>query len=407
MKKNIKEEDFFDEKEKKIAGKQDEEMDTSFLEPKKHHFFAKFLIFLLILAVSSICTYYFVLDTPKKSYITVINKLEKLSNNSSKNQNINYNISTNIISSDSNTQKVLDIINNIELSGITNHNNNTITINNIINYKNEELLDLTYLLDLNNKMLYFKLNKILDKIIKLDVNNEIVSNNIEINENDYQKLINSFINDFKLSLENANFKRTITKLNNEYVFKETLLLDETLNKELLTKLLHDDDFIQAYAKFTNTEESKISDELNKELSNLDIEVTTLTIYKTIIKNEILKIELYDENNNVTIDKGNNKYNYEFIIDNELTYKGYIDINKNKLILNIELLKEKLNIKLNITYSKSDKSISPLDTKNATNYTELTEEDLNKIMKYIEDNKTFKKLLEDLGLSQILNEITNM
>lgn len=411
MEKNTKEEEFFDEKEIKKTGKQDEEMDTSFLEPKKHHFFAIFLIFILILLVGGLCTYYFVLNTPKKTYITIVNRISKTSSISNNKDSYNYKINTTIVSNKKDIQNILDVTNKIELSGTTKYNNDILTGNNNIKYKGEELLDIIYSLDLKNNTMYLKLNNILDKIIKINIPKEETTNNININKDDYIKLINSIINNFKLSLDNANYKRTLTKINNSIVFKETLLLDETLSKELLTKLLHDDEFLQTYAKINNITVSEVSDELNNKLSNIDKDISTVSIYKTIINNEILKIELFNEDNSITINKEDNKYNYEIIDDNELVYKGFIKTektnNETKEIFDIELLKEKINLVFNITYSKNNNYNNILDTNSSININDLSEEDITKILEYIDNNKTIKSFLDDLGLTEQLNEINNI
>lgn len=417
MEKNNNEEEFFDEREKRSAGRHAEDMDTSFVEPKKHHYFAKFIIFLLVLIIGGACAYYFIINTPKKFYITITDKLTKesiiTSNKTNKDINYNYSIETKLTSNDKETQQILDIFNKIKITGITKYDNNLIEGNNNIKYKDGELLDITYMLDLNNNTTYLKLNKVLDKVIKLSLNEdkEELTKTFDTNKEDYETLINSFIKNFKLSLENANYERKITKLNNNFIFKDTLLLDETLEKKLLTKLLHDDEFLQSLSKIKNTSVSEISDELNEELANLDKEVSTLSVYRTILNNEILKIELKSEDDNLTITKEDDKYNFEIIDSNELTYKGYIitsnNSNETKLTINLEFIKEKMNIELNLIYSKNGNKIEKLNPNDAIDYTELTEEDLTKIMKYVQENKTVKSLLDDLGLSEALEQNTTM
>ena len=416
MENNTNEEDFFDKSEIRRAGRHAEDMDTSFVEPKKHHFFLGFFIFLLLVIIGGACAYYFVLDTPKKTYLTLLDKLTKdnpvISENTNNDINYNYSISTNLLSNDKETQQVLDIINKIDLTGTTKYENNILKGTNNIKYNKEELLDITYRLDLSNPALYIKLNKVLDKVIKLDVNTTTpVTSSFDNNKDDYIKLFNLVIKNFKLSLENANFERKITKLNNNFVFKETLFLDETLEKELLTKLIHDDEFLQTYAKINGYTVTEASDELNEELANLEPDKSTITVYKTILKNELQKVELIDEDNNFIITKEDNKYNYEIVEKNELLYKGYVKVDKNnnetKEAINIELIKEKISLEVNMTYSKNTNSIEELDPKKAISTEKLTEEDVTKIMQYLQENKTVKSLLDDLGLTERMNEINNM
>lgn len=392
-----------------------QDVDTSFVEPKKHHFFGKFIILFLILVIGGACLYYFVLNTPKKYYVSLTEKLTKSSiiSNSTNNNNISYSIKTNITSEDEETMEILKIVNKFNIAGTIKYDNKQIKGNNNIKYNDGELFDITYLLDLDKKSAYLKINKALNKIIKFELPEEQkeLTDNIDVNKDDYLDLINLYIKNFKLTLENAKYEREITKLNNSYVFKETLLLDSDFSKDLLTKLLHDDEFLQKSAKIKNTTVSSVSEDLNNQLSNIeDQETSTISIYRNILNNEMKKAELKDEDNSVTIIKEDSKYTFEIVEANQLETKGYINIvnnsNETNITFNLEEIKDKISINLDLTYSTNG-VIDELNTKDAVDYTELTEEDFNSILKYVKENKALNALLKDLGLSEYLDVLTNM
>ena len=400
--------DFFDKGELRRAGRQVKSLDDP--KPKKRHLFAKFLLVILILIIASGCVYYFVIDTPKTFYTKISEKISHANKyvDFQNNNNLNYSLDTSIKSNDKEAKKTLDVLNEIELSGTIKLENKELTGSNNIKYKGEDLVDLTYLLDTNENMAYLKLDKVLDSTIKMDLNDEEDEEKpFSTNKEDYETVFTSFMQSFKESLENANYERKITKLNKYFVFKDTILLDENFEKDLYTKLLHDDDFLRALSKIDNKSVSEISDQINEEISNLEKEKSELSIYRIPIKNEILKIEIFDEEDNITIEKEKDTYNYDIKTKKGNTYKGYLKINKvndeTKITFNYEEVKEALSITVNLAYSKNEFKIDTIDKDKAIEYTELTEQDMIKVSEYMTKNKTFNILLDDLDFDNPLSE----
>lgn len=402
---------------KQIGGISKEEVDTSFVEPKKHHYFLKLLILLLVLVIGGSCVYYFVINTPKKFYISLTDKLTKNyedtnSTNKTINENINYSIKTNITSSNSGEQQIFDVINKFKIAGSLKQDNTTVKGYNNIKYSNDELIDITYLFDIEKNTIYLKMNKILDKIIKYDIYKEqqYFLPTTKVNNDDILELLDIYIKDYKLTLETAKYERKITKLNNSYVFQDTLLLDNDFQKELLTKLLHDDEFLQKVSKISNTSISDVSDSLNNKLSNLNKTTTTVSVYRNILNNEIKKIEVKSKDSFITITIDNDKYNYEITSYNKMIAKGYVNIigksTEKNIIFNIDTMNG-IAINIDFTYSTNSNNIDELNTKDAIEFDKLTEEDTNKIMQYIKANKALNHLLNDLDMSEYLEELTTM
>ena len=228
-----------------------------------------------------------------------------------------------------------------------------------------------------------------------------------VNKEDYQTVYTSFINHFKESLEKAEYKREITKVDKNYVFKETLVIDEEVAKDFYNKLLHDDKFLSAIAKIEGETVSEVSDELNKEISDTkDMKPSTVNIYKVPITNKILKIEILDEGDNYTITKDKDVYNYKIKTEKGEEYKGYFKINEVKdetrITFNYEDPKEEIALTFNLAYSKNVYKTEEIDTEKAVDYTKLTEEDMSKVTEYVTKNKTFNTLLDDMGVGELLS-----
>ena len=410
-KEELMEEDFFDKKDIRRAGRRVKTLDDD--KPRKKHGFLKFICVLLVLLIAFGCVYYFVLDTPKTFYTKIMDKLsnEKNITNKAKDINLSYSFDANIKTNDKENQKIYNVINKTKINGIIKYDEKEIIGSNNIKYKTNDLIDITYSLDTDNKIAYFKLDKVLDKTIKMDINTEEDEEETYNFDTDvYKNLYKSFMKNLKTSLENADYERKITTVNKNIVFKDTIIIDEKFEKEFLTKLLHDDDFIENYAKLDGSTTEEASDEINKEIANLKEEKSTIAVYRAIIKNEILKIEVLDEEDSITITKEDDKYNYEIITKEKDKYKGYIKVNKDKnetsLTFNLEATKEEIDVTFNLTYANNEYKIETVDTDKAVDFEDLTEEDIAKIYEYVTEDKTISGLIEDLQLEETISQNPN-
>ena len=401
-------EEFFDKRDLRRAGRQVKNMDTNI--PKKKHFFAKFLLVFLILLIAGGCVYYFVIDTPKNFYTKNIDKVSNVNKviDSKESNSLNYSIDALIKSGDKDTMKILGVFNQIKINGTIKLENKELTGSNNIKYKNDDLIDIAYSLDAKENIAYFKFDNIIDKTIKMNLDDEEEETTYSVNKDDYETVITSYIKHFKEVLENAKYERKITKVNKSFVFKDTVLLDEKNEKDLLTKLLHDDDFLRALSKIEGSSVSDISDEINEEISSLEKEENKISIYRIPIKNEVLKVEIKDELDDYVITKEKDTYNYDIKTNEGNKYKGFLKTNKTKdetrITFNFEDIKEDTELNINLTYSNNEFKKVDIDKDKAIEYTELTEQDILKIADYMSKNKAFNVLLTDLGISEGIDEL---
>ncbi len=401
--------DFFDKTELRRAGRRVKNTDGRV--PKKKHTFAKVLLVLLILIIAGGCIYYFVIDTPKIFYSKIMNKAAKATEviNEKDNNNLSYSVNAEIKSNDKDAQKMFDVINQIDLEGTIKVDNKKLIGSNNVKYKKDELIDFNYLIDSDENLAYLKVDKALDKVIKVDIEtDEDEESTYSVNKEDYKTVYTSFIKSFKEALTKAEYKREITKVNKSYVFKETLVIDEEVAKDLYNKLLHDDKFLSAAAKIEGESVSEISDRLNKEISDTkDMKDSKVDIYRIPITNEVLKIEILDEDDNYTITKDKDIYNYKIKTAKDGEYKGYFKVNtvkdETRITFNCEDPKDEITVTFNLSYSKNVYKVEEIDTEKAVDYTKLTEDDMNKVVEYVTKNKTFNTLLDDMGVGELLSE----
>ena len=294
---------------------------------------------------------------------------------------------------------MLDIINQFKLSGTIGIDNNLNELNGIIKYKDKQLLNYNILVDNgDNPAMYTRLLDLYDKTIKLELEKENITD-YDTNINDYKQIASSFKMVLNSSLENANYKKEYLKLNDEMVKKISLNIDELFLTNIYNKLLQDSLFINSYAKINNMTNEEVSDLLNKDISESKDNNETLNIYLSILKNEFIKFEYINAEDNLTIIKDNDKYNFDLSESFTSVYQGFVKItqvnNKNDLTLSLSLIEKELNIEANIEYLVDEsKKTNTMDINNSVNLEELTEEETNKIMENLFKNEAFNLFLED-------------
>lgn len=378
------------------------EMDDTFVEPRKKPIGAIFLIILLLLIVGGIAYYYLVLDNPKTIFTTAINTaLDKVNfEEPKKSGTIDYNLNLNITSPNEEMKDTLDIINKFKLSGTFGIDNNLNELNGIINYKDKQLLNYNILVDSGeNPAVYAKSSDLYDKIIKIELE-EDESTDYDTNINDYKQIVSSIKNALNSSLENANYEKKLVKLNNETVKKISLKIDEEFLVNIYNKLLQDNSFISSYANIKNMTNEEISDLLNKDITDAEGNNEILNLYLTSFKNEFLKFEYVSDKDSLTITKDNDKYNFDLSESYTSIYQGYVKLtevnNKNNLTFSVSLIEEELNIDANIEYTIDETNkINFMDISDSVNLDELSEEETNKITENIFKNEAFNSLMEDV------------
>lgn len=299
-----------------------------------------------------------------------------------------------------------------------------------------------------NKNIYLDLAKLYDKPIKMALDDEydkIFDTYSTKNINDVKTIISQFETALKSALKEEYFKSEDATVSVDgkdvKAVKHSLLLDEktfnTIKKDVLTSL-NNDEFISALENISdeyNDGTVNVKDSLNEEISYLeeeikdsdDKEIEVKVYLYTDNRGNVLKAELlnFDDVKIFGITKVNdNKYN--FVIADDGTKKdilnGDVTVNGKSITIDMKLDLDEtgelnhsfvikvtetmidftyssnsfgsLNAKFNIKENKDALSIPSLT--NAVDYTELTEDDLNKIIVNITNDENIKNFVEKLG-----------
>lgn len=268
-----------------------------------------------------------------------------------------------------NNQDMKDVVNllnkvKVDSSYQIDFTNKKMNINLNSTYDNKELLKGTIYTE--NSYLYFNLNNITDKYYKSDKIEEYEEMfNLDMNTNDLKEYLNDYQEKLIDNLDKAEIREENVNLNNKNVLKSTLV---------------------------------ITDELKKEM-DLDSEDYDFTINKVILYTDnknFVKLEIISDNNTITVDKDNNIYKVEFTEENKEPVKLDIDIKDN--LVNVVAYLNDTDLSGNITFGFSKNKLAKftsVDVKNATNFSDITEDEMNNILEKISTNEGVMALLDEI------------
>ena len=398
------------------ASNNNNETDDTFTEPKKKPIALIIIIILLILLVGGAAVYYFIIDNPKTIFQSYTDKLldsTKIFNNQGyEKYNLEYSLDFDITTSDEEYEYLYAILSDFTFNGNIGYDKSQDAASIILNwnYSDKDLPSIHMLTKSSENTAYLSLKELYPKTIKVESEEDSLTDDtqkIDTSIDDYKQVYSSFLTALKESMANAKYTKSYTKLNDKLVKKITININKSLVETLITKLLNDEKFIASYAKIMNTTEAKVSDELNKELSNLKDKTEVLSIYLGIINNEFIMLDIdAGEDGQIKITKENDTYQFEYSENYTLMYQGKITITKNSnqtsISLSIDLLEEKTSVKLNMTTKLDEtKGIDELDTSNAISIDEISEDDMTNIMIKLLENDAITSLLKDTGLDSFL------
>ena len=396
--------DLFDKDLRKIKSAKYKDMDDSFSGyEKKHHSFIFIIILFIIIAF--VYYYYFIFDSPKTIFNIITNNTLNSINLSDKDKIISYTLKVDGKSEEDDINKIFDIINKVTLSGVIGSDNDKRIFSGNIDYQNDKLIDYNFLIDTKDKdNIYLKFDNITNKVIKVNTDIKKIDK-YDKNIEDYEYVINTIINSVSTSIENANYSKTIVKVNNIYVKKMTLKINEKFINDIVNKLLDDDKFIDCYSKIYNIETEEVFDYLNKIKIDSKNTNDTLDIYLSILKNEFIKLAYNGTGNSLNIDKNKDKYNFELVLDYIKVLEGNATIknnnNKTNIVIVANELEKNISLDIDLTYSlKSISSVNILDSNKAVNYKDISGEEIKELLDNISNNEAFKKLIKDLGIKEI-------
>lgn len=386
-----------------------------FTEPESHSKTWLVILILLIVLISGALFYYFIIESPKNIFNTVTKNVLTLNTSSNNQKNvksilidseINYNLKSSNSDYDA-YEPYFNILNNLkfDFSLGTDNENNFMTIGLNTTYKDISMFNLDAMMDPINNRMYIDLHELYSQKLQLDIEEVNQSENKEDSE-DLKIVITSLVNAFKETLDKADYSKKIVKLDDKYLKKVTLNINNTFINNLGNILLHDELFIASTSRLFDLTEEEIIDNLNQMMAeNYKGE---FSLYLTLFGNDVKMLEFNQAQDSFKIwQESVDKYTFEITVDYNLEYRGSLTIKKvddSTLVsatidivpLGITLeCQEKVIIKENATIQK-------MDTSNSKNIQELTEEDTNTIITNIFSNQAISNLFKDLGLNELFN-----
>lgn len=402
--------------------KERDEIDAYFSDAKKRNFPIGIIFVLLILILIGGCAYYyFVLDSPKNIFLTAVNKLSsniELDNTTYEKTNIDFSLDLNLITNKKDYIELTDIINEMSITGNfgINLTKKEESINIKALYEEKDLFGVTGYI--TKDTMYMKLDNIFDKVLKDELTEEDIQDMNETfnnynEENESTKIvIEALVKHFTKTLEEANYTKEYIELDETYVKKLTLIIDKELVETFCDKLLNDPEFMENYSKLQGITESELKEKINKAIYDLEESKCEISLYLSILKNEFIKLEIIEGDYRITLTEENNELAFKYYESSIIKYQGYAKVTKNdsnyQISLSIEDIEEEITIELNLDITlEFDKEIEVLDTTNAIDIDELTEDDYNKVIENITNNQTLNGLLGDfMSLFTIYSEEDN-
>lgn len=365
-------------------------------------------------------------------------------------QELNYNLSFNLNSSNSEYKEIAKILNNIKFNGSLekDYKNKKANVNLEMLYNNSSMVNGS--IYLNGKDLYAELPTLYDKLIKVPTDETINLDELwnAYDKDNFKTIINELTKIVKNNLKEEYFTSSdekITVLGKEVnTSKQVLTLTGedlyNLENSIINDILNNDKLLNSLSKVTNVEVNNLKEELNNIKSELTKEDGKLVVelylnkigqkleyavinmdneklelsktgddtFNILVNNEkIGSITFTKDEIDLIVDYENNNVNLKFTKDAlNVTFKteeGNFSIKlngneqKGKVIVNINVPSAKIDLIINIDYE--NKSIKSIKAKDYSNYVELdkmTEDDYNGIMTKLYENEALVTLIQDIS-----------
>lgn len=371
-------------------------------------------IVVVLLLLAGTFTYFLMPVKPKKVFTTAIQEVYEASKS-----NFNgifggkYTISTDIHSDNKEIEKILEIVNklNISMDMGVDTKSKKMHIDLDSNYNNKELLKAS--IDVLDNNAYVFLNDIYNKnlLVPMEEMDEMFS--LMENVKDYEIILKYFKDAFNKSLKDEYFtkeNKNIT-LNGKSVkvTENKLILDEKNQKDLayaLSDELNNEEFIESFSRISDMDKEEVKEMLKDMKENVELEDGTLyvSIYTKGINNEFAGIEFKDNKDTISILKNTEtNYSYEIKVEDK-DYKGEIEaiIKDNDVNLKVSFDIEGINGSITMDFVENKKvSLPEIDTTNVIPVENLNESEAMEILNNLQNKEGILELMQTItSLSSI-------
>ncbi len=360
------------------------------------------VLILMMALVGGLGYYYFaVVDSAKNLFMHIYDKMDGIYTDRAKESNklnINYSLSTKLKINNL-EYKNYEIINNLSVSGVLNHDDDTNYLTGLLNYKSDKLVSFTSKIVTGNESeLFVKYDDVYDKVIKYEPDEEMSEYDYDVNN--YKVVLEKVKDAFKYALDNATYEKEYIKLDKEYVKKYTLVVNKEFIENMYNKLSQDKEYMDNLSKITGEKISEIQEGMEKELADIkDNDVDYISVYTKIFTSEFIKLEGTNEDDNFTFYMEDNKYIFEYMEGYNLKFSGYFKYNEvsedKSVTLGLDFIDDKIGMEIYLIYSDTKEKVE-LDTKDYILSDDISEKDMEKIYAYMGENETIMNFLEILA-----------
>lgn len=426
------------EEEKKPEEKVQKEVNdvkTETVEPKKKKGkkgLVIFIVLLLALIIAAACYYFFVYTKPEQMFKNFIgrtyNSYQKAANENKDYKTLSATIDGKLeVKPDEDydgvDEKVIDLINNIDLSINTEMDREDKILNAKIksNYDDEKLLNINLYADSSNKISCIYAKDLLDKYIKADVDDATYELLDKAFENSYKETnfegFKIFINEIKGIIKpeycNKESQKIVIDGKEVAVQKNTIEMTceqiKTEMEKVIKNLKENEKFINSFENPDEIEdnlEKLIKKFENTETSNSDMADTKINIavYTTGLLQKVVRVDfalVEKEKVGIAVTKSTDeKYLISALKESEEKNIGSISVNKKdekEYDLEIKFDIESIGtIKLTLaTKYDYNTEIEKIDEDEIVNANELTQSDMNDLMKNLQKSKIYE-LISDFS-----------
>ncbi len=398
---------------------ENKEKEELFIEKDKFKF-VRIFIFILLIALLGYGIYllYQKKFVDNKSIITdIIEEKQKEVNkimDMDFNKSYKYNGTINVdIEHNDQDKDLTDIFKDINLNieGEMDFKNNINNTNITTKYENDDLINFNFYEQDNKIYLYFK--DYYDKYI--EISNEVLVNSSNINPNDLNVIIDSFYKSINKIIQNNEWQekdeeisikdQKINTKKNSLILKDKKINDTLI--DIYNDLKNNQEFINVVKKYDADIVDNIDENIN-DLSNnpYDDEVTiNLYVSKTLLNKDIVRYEIIFKNLDLKLiidNVDNNTKNISIKVEN-----ADIDITIGKKIINfdIDINNEELKLKLSAKFNIEEiKEVIKKEITNTIKIEDLKDEDINKIMENIGNNKSLNNLIDRIAGIEARKEV---
>lgn len=365
-----------------------------------------FVVFVLLGTV----LYPIVVTKPKKVFTTAIDKVTSLAKQTTKEYlqlyGGSFSFQMDLTSNDKNAQKVLDILNQMQL-GFTykvDYDEEKMVIDLHTDYKKKDLLDLSMYFHKNEA--YAFLQDIYDKYIEVEAKGleELFSNKEKTEE--YQILLEQVKNAFQKSLKDSYFTKeniTMTIGNKDTKVTKNIfhLTEENLEEIVLvfSEELDNDTFLTNYASLSGKSEDEILDaleSLKSETISLE-EDMEIVLYTEGIKNNFVGLEFSDLSDTfVLLKESTTDYSYKIKADRtSITGRLSLERKDKDFQGTMTINNEELSGSILFSFtSEEDVVIEDIDKNEVVDTNAISLEDQEKILHALQEKEGIKELLQE-------------